>query len=208
MHKRLDARFGCTGAMISVLLAGCSAQAPTTTTPPASSSDSSYQVQGGDGFAGAADVGAHGAIPQTIPVAQAPFLLHNLAYVTSHPILDYSWYYNRGNFAVFGWAPGYYATYANFGYYNAGSYYAPYAFNKALNVYQPYTSVLGGQTYYPFIGAYGNPYYSLGYPYWFRGFGRGFGFRRGFTTGRRRFTGRRGFMGGRGIGMGLRGPRR
>lgn len=143
--------------------------------------------------------GYGGQPPAQIPAAGAGAFLKPLDYVTSHPVLDYSWYANRGNFATFGWAPGFQAACANAMYYNTGSAWAPYTYNAQNQCYEPYTTNVGGQVAYPYFGYGGSPYYGFGVPYFGLGLGSTFSFRRFRGTDRRgSFTGRRGAFGRRG----------
>lgn len=150
MLKRFKASLWTMGAMVPMILAGCSTTAPTAT-PATQPEKASFTTQGGVG-GGAAPLAATapcGECPSVVPLGGS---LVNLQQLTANPVLDYSWYYARGNFATFGWAPGFYANFHNFMWYPTASGYWPYSFSRAHSAYVPYSTIYGGRTLYPYLG--------------------------------------------------------
>lgn len=216
MTLRWDARKLALGLFLPTL-AGCATTTPTGVPAIAGGDMAGAQAAPEAQVAPEAQDAPGAGLPAQIPLSAASGMLYPLDYVTTHPILDYSWYRTRGNFATFGWAPGFGGISPNAMYYNTGSAWAPYTFDATTQCYQPYTTHVGGQVAYPYFGYGGYPYYSLGYPYGglgygYGGLGIGYGgygrFGRFGGTGRRGFGGGRGYGGGRGFGGGRGGGRR
>ncbi len=183
MLKRFDARLLTMGALVPMMMAGCSTTAPTSApdTPQAQpapatqvaltaqASAAKYSIQGGQDLGGAyMNYAANpcGECPAAVPALAAgilvsPFALWTFDYLSSHPLLDYSWYYARGNFAVFGWANDYYAHLADFMWYPTAAGYWPYAYNAGVAAYTPYVGYAGGAPIYPYLGYGLDPYVGL-----------------------------------------------
>lgn len=156
MLKRFDGRLWTMGAMVPMILAGCATSSPTST-PASQAARASYTAQGGAAAPEAApQLGAApspcGECPASVGLGVTPFALMNFQQLSANPILDYSWYYARGNFATFGWAPGFYAQLQNFMWYPTASGYWPYAYNVGAGAYMPYSTIYGGRAVYPYLG--------------------------------------------------------
>lgn len=168
MLKRLEARLWTMGAAVPMVLAACSTATPTAT-PLAQPGKANFAVQGGyeqkaEPYQEPAPVAAPVPYPcvecpPQVFVDVAPFALVTFDWLSSHPILDYSWYFARGNFAVFGWGPQFLADYSDFLYYPTAYGYWPYAMDAAVGAYVPYATAFG----FPFIGFSGDPYLWGGY---------------------------------------------
>lgn len=177
MLKRFDARLWTMGAMVPMILAGCSTTTPTATkvapaaqpAQPAQAAPVKYSVQGGQDLSGAyMSYAANpcGECPASVPalgagVLVSPFALWTFDYLSAHPLLDYSWYYARGNFAAFGWAPGFYSNLGNFLWYPTATGYWPYSYSAGAAAYLPYSAYAGGAPIYPYLGL--QPYAGLAY---------------------------------------------
>jgi len=128
-----------------------------------------YSVQGGQDLSGAyMSYAANpcGECPASVPalgagVLVSPFALWTFDYLSAHPLLDYSWYYARGNFATFGWAPGFYSNLGNFLWYPTATGYWPYSYSAGAAAYLPYSAYAGGAPIYPYLGL--QPYAGLAY---------------------------------------------
>lgn len=165
MSKRLDVRIWSIGALVPMILAGCAASSPTTAPMKAPAQKASFHTQ--SGWGGQGGTSAPSAIYGVDGLG-----LFSLEYLSSHPMENYSWYQNRGNFGTFGWAPNSWGTsgwcpgyssasYGNMMYYPLGNTWIPYSYNSYSNAWYPYSY----QGYYPYLYN-SSPYYTYGNPFW------------------------------------------